>query len=124
MQVPIELRCRVRVTIRKIQGFVDFELTAEAQLVVVATSARVLALEIILSVLDLRTASFPHERPIWLLLGNEHPHPVVEQGIGFGVIEDVEAEFVGLRRLYLVEEPLDVALGVGVVLKDEVVLCL
>jgi hypothetical protein len=120
-QVSTQLSRCVRVTIGEVKRLVGFELTAETKLVVVATAARVLPLKVILPVLDLRTASFPLEKPIRLFLRNEHTHAIIEKRVRLGVIEDVEGVLLGLGRFYLIKEPLDVALSVGVILKNEIV---
>ena len=120
-QVSAKLCRCVWVAIGEVKRLIGFELTAESELVVVATAARVFPLKVVLPILDLRTAPLPLEKPIRFFLRNEHAHAIVEQRVRLGVVEDVEGVLLGLGRSDFIKEPLDVALGVGVILKNEVV---
>jgi hypothetical protein len=50
-------------------------------------------------------------------------HTIVVEGVGLGQVDDVEPDFHSFGRVaYSVEEPLGVAIGVNVILKNEIVL--
>ena len=57
-----------------------------------------------------------------MLFRKQHLHTIVKQGVRLRVVQDVKPSCESFLRLHFEEEPLDVALRVGVVLEDEVVL--
>mmetsp|Transcript_43346 Transcript_43346/g.41753 ORF Transcript_43346/g.41753 Transcript_43346/m.41753 type:complete len:541 (-) Transcript_43346:140-1762(-) len=104
---------------------VRVEFMDEGEGVVIASHFQVLPAEAILVVKDVAPYSMPSF--VLVLFGvlgeGEDLHAVVVEGVGFGEVDDVEADFLALPGVGDPEEvPLGVAVGVDVVLQDEVVL--
>ena len=79
-----------------------------------------------MTVLDIRAGSLPHKFTVSLVNRSQHAHAVVEEGVGFSVIYEVETNFLVETGWKMVldfeEEPLDVSLCVDIVLENQIVL--